>query len=181
MSSGQGVTVEQILRDIKTTYVDNYATAQATVAARWAAQDAADGETITLEDFAIRQIVADPALISTLATFPALTIGIGDIAQSDPGDLGWTQQKEDWFVATVDLVYFLRGLSQEILGLILTRNIEATFELFRVSPNLGLSQDAKIIPGLSIVPSADIMQSGGNTMVKGIRVRFQVRFMQYAI
>ena len=163
------LTPEAILRQIDSLYAADYATVLAAVQAKWVAT-----EDIELNNFEFRRISADPNTTAVIKQYPALMISMGNIV-SIPAQ---TQMYQNLYDMEVECLYFLRGQDDHQIGIILARHIEATMDFFKENPRLGYDRET-VITGLRFEPSANVIPGGGNTMVKGLRVSFNVRFMQY--
>lgn len=165
------LTPEGIARRIESLYEDNYATYLAVVEAAWAAT-----EDIELHDFETRRIIADPGYIGAFTAFPALAIGVGDMRE-DVGADQVMQQYTNYYLLDVQLAYLLKALDDHQLAIIMVRHIEATIRFLQDHARLDYSRDVGI-RDLRFEPSANTMASGGNILVKGLRIRFDVRFIQ---
>lgn len=165
------LTPEGIARRIKSLYEDNYATYLSTVQTAWAST-----EDIELHDFETRRITADPSNIAVFPLLPALGIAVGDMRE-DAGADQVMQQYTNYYLMDTQLAYFLRSIDDHQLSIILMRHIEATLQFLQDHARLDYSKDVGI-RDLRIEPSANVMRSGGNMLVKGLLVRFDVRFIQ---
>lgn len=163
-------TPEAILRQIETLYIDNYATYLAAVQAKWTAT-----EDIELYDFEVRRVTADPESLGVIKQFPALKIAMGRLVSSRDE----MQQYRNWYEMEVQCIYFLRSNDEHELGIILARHIEATMDFFDDNASLGLRQVT--ISNLAFEPSANVFEGGGNILIKGVRVSFNVKFLQGAM
>jgi len=165
------LTPEGVARNILSLYEDNYASYLSTVQTAWE-----DTEDITLSDFETRRITADPANIAVFPILPALAIAVGDMREDVGADQAM-QMYTNYYLMDTQLVYFLRAIDDHQLSIILMRHIEATLRFLQTYPRLNYSGDVSI-RNLRFEPSSNLMRSGGNMLVKGLLVRFDVRFIQ---
>jgi hypothetical protein len=164
-------TPESIARQILGLYEDNYATHLATVEANWAAT-----EPITLYDFEERRITIMPENVTVYMYYPSLGIGVGNLREVATGDLQ-IQRAERVYLMDVRLVYYLRGVDDQQLAKVVLRHIEATLLFLQAHPRLGLGRLFEV-QNIIIEPSANVYDTGGNSLVKGLRTRFELRFIQ---
>ncbi len=162
------LTPEDILRRIETLYTQDYATCLATVQAKWAAI-----EDIELHDFEFMRIDADPDTLPILKQFPALLITMGRMTSGQAK----TQLYENWYELDVACTYFLRAIDEHELGIVLARHVEATLGFFEEHASLGFGRDFTV-SNMSFTPSGNVLPGGGNSLVKGLLVKFIARFLQ---
>lgn len=171
---------EIILRELRVLYGVEYANSLATVQTFWQSHPLLTSleRELQLYDFAERILVADPAAPGSFSQFPALALAAGAMTSSSPR----SQQGFDWYTQNVQLVYMLRGLSQEELSVIILRHIQATLDLFDRFPTANLSGQAFTVAGSpTFTPSANVLEDGGNALVKGLLVVLNIRFQGASI
>jgi len=167
------LTPEGILRQILTTYENEYATSLATVQSNWSSI-----EDIELEDFITRQIASDPSSLDKQWLLPALSATMGTIREST--ETGTMQMMSTWYDMQTMIAYYFQHPDATILAKIISRHVEATLDLFKRYPGFGFqSGKSKIVPGtIQFIPSR--VTPRGNVMAKGLMVQFNYRFLNYA-
>lgn len=166
-------TPESIARQIESLYEDDYATYLADVKALWAST-----EDIELYDFEIRKISVMPENVTFYAAYPALGIGIGNMRE-DQDQTTQFQRSAKYYMMDVRLVYYLKGIDDEQLAKIVLRHIQASLLFFQAHPRLNLGNFFSM-ENIRIEPSANVYDSGGNSLVKGLRFRFDLKYAQAA-
>lgn len=164
-------TPESIARQIKSLYESDYAAHLATVESNWASI-----EDIALYDFEERRITVMPENVTVYMYYPSLGIGVGNMREETEGGLQ-IQRAERYYVMDLRLVYYLRGVDDQQLAKVVLRHIEATLLFLQAHPRLGLGR-AFTVENIRVEPSANVYDSGGNSLVKGVRFRFDLRYMQ---
>jgi len=164
-------TPEGIAKQIQTLFTDNYQTYLTAVEANWSASDP-----ITLYDFEERRITVQPENIVFFTAFPSLGIGVGNLVEL-PGDDMSVQRAGRYYAMDVRLVYYLRGIDDRELAKIVLRHAEATFLFLADFPRLNLGPFFAV-ENIRFEPSANVSDSGGNSLVKGLRIRFDLVYMQ---
>lgn len=166
-------TPESIARQILSLYEDDYNTYLAQVQAEWAST-----EDIDLYDFEIRRITVMPENITFFAAYPALGIGIGNMRE-DPEAVTQFQRSARYYMMDTRLVYYLKGIDDEQLAKIVLRHIQATLLFLQAHPRLNLGPFFSF-ENIRIEPSANVYDTGGNSLVKGVRFRFDLKYAQAA-
>ncbi len=166
------LTPESILRQIISLYEDNYATSLATVESNWE-----DTEDIELTDFLTRTITSDPNALERQWHLPAMTATYGPIREA--AITSQLQQYHSFFDMQTLLTYYLSNPDATILGKIVSRHIEATLDMFKRFPGLGMqSGKDRVVPGtMRFSPSLSALR--GAALVKGLLIQFDFRFMSY--
>jgi hypothetical protein len=166
-------TPEGIAKAIETLYDENYQTYLTEVEGDWSASDP-----ITLYDFEEIRITVQPEQIVFFTSFPSLGIAVGNLVEVPEGDIQ-VQRAARYYAMDVRLVYYLRGIDDRELAKVVLRHIQASQRFFQDNPRLGLGNFVSI-DNIRFEPSANVYDSGGNSLVKGLRIRFDLMFMQGA-
>lgn len=164
-------TPESIARQILSLYEDNYATHLAVVQSNWSSI-----EDITLYDFEERRITIMPENVTVYMYYPSLGIGVGNMREETGGG-AQIQRSERFYVMELRLVYYLKGTDDQELAKVALRHIEATLLFLQAHPRLGLGR-LFTVENIRVEPSANVYDSGGNSLVKGVRFRFDLRYVQ---
>jgi hypothetical protein len=165
------ITPETIARKVKALYETYYQTALDETAAAWAAT-----EVISTPFFEHIVISADPASQAVAQLHPSLAISFGPLNESLDDTLA-LQQFLSYYTFELQLFYFVRGIDEEYLGKVILRHMESTLRMLQDHPRLDCGRDVTT-HNFRLEPSANIYRSGGNMLVKGLRVRIDVRFVQ---
>jgi hypothetical protein len=152
-------------------YEDEYATYLANVRALWTST-----EDIELYDFEIRRITVMPENITFFAAYPALGIGVGNMREEQDPTFQ-LQRSAKYYMMDVRLVYYLKGIDDQQLAKIVLRHIQATLLFLQAHPRLNLGNFFSI-ENIRIEPSANVYDTGGNSLVKGVRFRFDLKYAQ---
>jgi hypothetical protein len=105
-------------------------------------------------------------------------IAVGNLVEVPEGDIS-VQRAARYYAMDVRLVYYLRGIDDRELAKIVLRHIEASQLFFTDNKSLGLGNFVSL-DNIRFEPSANVFDSGGNSLVKGLRIRFDLMFMQGA-
>lgn len=170
-------TPESLARVLLGLYEDNYQTHIDEVIAAWASSDlAASREIVSFVDFEHRTITADPQSVAVAQFHPSLAIAMGNSIEVPDEELMF-QQYANYYDLDMNVYYFIRGIDQEELGILLMRHVEASMRFYQAHPRLDCGKN--IFTGnFRFEPSANVYRSGGNTLIKGLRIRFDVRYLQ---
>jgi len=164
-------TPEGIAKAIESLYTSKYNTYLTQVEANWTASDP-----ITLYDFEEIRVTVQPENIVFFTAFPSLGIAVGNLVEVPEGDIQ-IQRAARYYAMDVRLVYYLRGIDDRELAKIVLRHIEASQLFFTDNPRMGLGNFTSV-DNIRFEPSANVFESGGNSLVKGLRIRFDLMFMQ---
>lgn len=166
------MTPEDVARRLLSLYETDYNDSLDIVEAAWAAT-----EDITLEDFQTRTITADPTSLEKAWLLPALAIGVGNMVPVSGAGGTW-QQMTNKYDLEIQAVYYLSDIDGYVLGVKIMRHMQATLDFLNKHPGLDYrGGDVTISEQPQLLPSR--VTPRGNALVKGLMVRFAIRFVQY--
>lgn len=165
-------TPEGIANQIKSLYEADYQTHLTAVEGNWSA------DPITLYDFEDRRITIMPENLTVYYSTPALGIGVGNMQEVvGGGGPMQIQRAERFYTMEVRIVYYLKGIDDQELAKVVLRHIEATLLFFQAHPRFGLG-NFFTVENIRVEPSANVFDSGGNMLVKGVRFRLDLTYAQ---
>lgn len=164
-------TPESVAKAILALYEEQFDTYLTEVEEEWVATDP-----IELYDFEDRRITIMPENLTVYFAQPALGIGVGNMRE-ELEEVAQIQRSERVYVMDLRIVYYLKSNDDQELAKIVLRYVEATLRFLQDNPRFGLGR-LFTVENIRIEPSANVFDTGGNMLVKGVRFSFDIKMIQ---